>query len=219
MLEVLLCLSLCVVLRLSVVVFCLVAVVIGGSGPLCLEFVVHLLQELRLVVERFEVELAVKLPLRVVLNGIARRCLLVDLCAAIPLIGRLIFGRKVDPVGPGDLVDRYRPGDVERLVIIDRCSQLPYLSPDGVLPALVVIGVKIAVDWSVRLVDTRIRSRLEVGLQCLGDVPRNAGLTQHGERLGVGDGDGEIRFVGLDIPELLLVIGSVDLGREGDAVG
>ena len=93
LLEVLLRLRFCVVLRLSVVIVsCLIAVV-GVRGLLRLELVIHLLQELRLVVERFEVELAIKLPLRIVLNGIARRCLLVNLGAAIPLIGGLVLGR------------------------------------------------------------------------------------------------------------------------------
>ena len=63
LLEVLLCLRFCIVLSLSVVIVsCLIAIIVG-SGFLRLELVVHLLQELRLVVERFEVELAIKLPL------------------------------------------------------------------------------------------------------------------------------------------------------------
>ena len=75
------------------------------------------------------------------------------------------------------------------------------------------------VDRCVRLIDARVGSSREVGLQLLGDVPADAGLSEPGELLAIGHRYLVVRLIGIDIAQLLFIVAAVPVARHRNAVG
>ena len=154
-----------------------------------------------------------------VLDGIARGGCLINHGAPVPLVAGLVLDGAVGPVEPGYHVEWHIPRGVEGLVIGDGCTEFPDLGHDGVSPALVLVRIEVAVDGHIGFVDARVGGRIEGELEGLGQIPRDGRLAEPRECLGVGDGNFVAVVVGIDVAELLLLIGSVDGRREGDGAG
>ena len=159
------------VLRILVIFLVLRILLVAVARRLFLEPVVCLLQERHMVIELLHVEGAVKTDLTVVADGVAQRRAVFKVGATHPVVGGGVLGVGVHPVEDGYEVERQLVGSRERLVIVERRSEMLDARPHRVFPCLILVGIEVLVHRRVGFLYFRVRGALEVHVQVLREVP------------------------------------------------
>ena len=124
-----------------------------------------------MVIELLHVEGAVKTDLTVVADGVAQRRAVFKVGATHPVVGGGVLGVGVHPVEDGYEVERQLVGSRERLVIVERRSEMLDARPHRVFPCLILVGIEVLVHRRVGFLYFRVRGALEVHVQVLREVP------------------------------------------------
>ena len=184
------------------------------------KLIVYLLQERHMVVEFHQVEVTVQCQLALGIDGVSIRVTLLILCTALPRIVGIVRGIAVHPVEDRQQIERHLVGCLEILTIVERCTPVADAGPYGILPGMILVGIKILVDRCIWFLYLCMGSTLEVHVQVLGQIPVDGELTvpeelfTEGERqLGVYSGSSTHQ--GFHIALLQLVVIARHLGIEG----
>ena len=184
------------------------------------KLIVYLLQERHMVVEFHQVKVTVQCQFALGIDSISIRVALLILCTALPRIVGIVRGIAVHPVEDRQQIERHLVGCLEILTVVERCTPVADAGPYGVLPGMILVGIKILVDRCIWFLYLCMGSTLEVHVQVLGQIPVDGELTvpeelfTEGERqLGVYSGSSTHQ--GFHIALLQLVVVARHLGIEG----
>ena len=178
------------------------------------KLIVYLLQERHMVVEFHQVEVSVQCQFALGIDGVSIRVALLILCTALPRIVGIVRGIAVHPVEDRQQIERHLVGCLEILTVVERCTPVADAGPYGVLPGMILVGIKILVDRCIWFLYLCMGSTLEVHMQVLGQIPVPEELFTEGERqLGVYSGSSTHQ--GFHIALLQLIVVARHLGIEG----
>ena len=184
------------------------------------KLIVYLLQERHMVVEFHQVKVTVQCQFALGIDGISIRVALLILCTALPRIVGIVRGIAVHPVEDRQQIERQPVGCLEILTIVERCTPVADAGPYGVLPGMILVGIKILVDRCIWFLYLCMGSTLEVHVQVLGQIPVDGELTVPEELLTEGERQlgvysGSSTHQGFHIALLQLVVIARHLGIEG----
>ena len=183
-------------------------------GVACRETLVHLLKVVAVVVELFEVELAVHVYCPLAVDGIAQCRAIFHLRASLPSIGAAVRNVAGNPVEDGKLVYGQLVADLHVLVVVKRPAEMPEAMFHGILPHLVFVGVKVLVYLHVRLLHLGLGSTLESEVQSLEDVPSQLEVAVPEETLAEGGRNGSLVLQVFQVSLLQFVVSAVDVRAE-----
>ena len=181
------------------------------------ETVIGLFQERNLVVESLQTERTVEVERAVVGNDVAERSAVFEVGSAHPIIGRVEGNIACHPVENRDKVERQLIGRLERLIVVERRSEVAQRRFHRVFPRLVAVGVEVFVDDGVRFLDFGVGGALEVHMKVFREVPANREIAVPQELLA----ERRVEFRAAEVFHIALlqfVVVAQDFGVERDAL-
>ena len=130
-----------------------------------------------MIVEFHQIERTIEVQTAIGVDGISIRNTVLILRTLVPGIGGIVRSIGIDPVEDGNQIERQLVGSRKGLIIIQWCSPVLDAGPNRIFPGMVLVSIKVLIDWGIRFLYLRMSGTLEVHVQVLGQVPAHRELT------------------------------------------
>ena len=124
-----------------------------------------------MIVELFHVKRTVEPYGTVAHNIITERSTIIKICTSHPVIRGFISRVGIQPVEDWQQVQRQLIRRLERLVIIQRNTEVADARPHRIFPCLIAVRIQVFVDRRIRLLYLRVCGTVECHVEILCQVP------------------------------------------------
>ena len=138
-----------------------------------------------MIVERLHIQITIDGQLAIVGNGVTKIGAILQFRTTLPCIVGRIVGIGCQPVQNRQLVQWELIRGRKGLTIVERRTKALDAMPYRILPGTITVGIEVLVDGqtiAVRFLNFGTRTRLEVHVQVLGQVPAEREVTIPQER-------------------------------------
>ena len=138
---------------------------------------IRFLQGRHMVIERHQIEGAVKSKLTVAGHGVPQTGAILQFGAAHPRIAPGIGGIGIHPVKDGQLIEWQLIRSRYLLLVVERRTPVTDALLHRVFPSHILVGIQVFIDGGVRFLYLCPCGRLETEMQVLGEIPAQREVT------------------------------------------